>query len=1752
MPTISTYAGGGLPTAGPATATGIGESGGIARDGAGNLYFSSSTGAILKLDTSGNISVLAGNGTGVFSGDGGPAASAQTGIGISTPPAPVKTDAAGNIYFADGISCTVRRIDASTGDISTVAGTPNTDFYFFSNCNGTGDGGPATSAQLSAPSGLAFDAAGDLFIADYGTCVVRRVDHSTGIITTVAGVAGSCGATGGQGDGGAATSAILENPIGILLDGSGNLYIADSDPISFSSHVRMVNATTHVITTIAGGGTSNPNGVLTATNVLLRFTTGLAFDPSGNLLIVDNGIPGIVSVNKTTQVVTLIAGQFGVSGFSGDGGQATAASFANALGQGTDPDLAVDPATGTIYVTDGFNFRVRKIDGTTHIITTIAGNGGVGDAGPATSAALFDVGLAVDTAGDLFIADTINGRVRMVDHSTQNISTVAGMDVGPVPPPSGDNGPATSAQLFFPRGAAVDSSGDLYFGDNNYTVRRVDGSSKVITRYAGTGNPGFSGDNGPATSAKLRGIRSLATDPAGNLYIADPGNNVIRFVAVGTGTITTVAGNTSLITGGKPSPGYSGDGGPATLAQLNNPSGISLDASGNLLISDQGNDVIREVYCATGSPTCTPPAGFAAHSINTVAGNFNAGGGMGGDGGPATAAALFAPSSVAADVYDNIYISDGGNLRVRVVNSVTGIITTLAGNGLPNFGGDGGPATAAGIWPFHGLATAIDGSGNILVYTQDEFSGRVRLITIPPVPVSYLSPGAGLAFTSQQTGTTSAAQFITVTNSGTGPLNASNVLFSGANPGDFAFAAGGTCTSATFVLAPTASCTLGITFSPQGTGLRTASVSLMDNETGTPASVMLVGNGSAGAPPGAPSGLTATPGTHVVNLSWTASPTGGVTYNVYRMLQSGGVCAPASSATYSLIASSIGTTAYPDMDSSLMAGSTYCYAVTAVSGGLESTFSNVATAALGAGFVPTLTITMATLPNGAVGVPYGADISFNGGHGPYFVGVTSGALPAGFSMTTTGGGNVNPGHVYNTTSPPTTAGTFTFGVTVTDSSSPTPQMTTMTISLTIGAAPANTQPSLLKGQYAFSLTGFNDGNDQENGALGSLNFDGAGNITGVVDVNDSQGGISQNVAVTGTYSVGPDNRGFMTLSAAGMPGNLNLAIAVGTVYRGVAYEARITQFNDSNQNDNIGSGFMRLQDPTAFNQNAVAATYMFGATGQDPGLGRVAESGLISFDNLLHITGGSSDYNDNGTEGALTSITGTYTAPDANGRMVFTETLVPGGPSTVVTYIIDSSEAVFMNLDPRTTNAIMIGSALRQASPGTFSNGSLHGPDVLYFNALESGGGGSEAISGVASASGSTLTANYDDNSAGSLTLGGTIAFNYSVAANGRVAASSANAGLICYLASQDHGFCILPGDSSAGAGQILPQSGGPFSASTIGSNVYFGQSETVQSHESISGIGVPGGSGTLNLTVDDSHQGGDLSFGQSAQFNFTVTSNGHVTGIPNAQIGGTSGYLVSPYELTFLDTTNGSGQGQGQMNSGHPHVYLAKTIVAPPGTPGPTGLAVNFPTTVQQGMSAQSAPITLTNNGLGPMIFTGVDNSAAMDFSASGTVVAGSGVSSCLPVAGMYVLQPGVSCTIVVSFNPTAATPTGTMLNETLVITTDGTGSLSISVSGMASPSGGGCGTNMWVGMAGDGQWGTAGNWSGGVPVAGNDVCIPTGFDVTVGGLAAGNQTINSLTVQGTSTLTITGGPLTVTTTATATTLTVNGGTLTVSGAAT
>ena len=347
-------------------------------------------------------------------------------------------------------------------------------------------------------------------------------------------------------------------------------------------------------------------------------------------------------------------------------------------------------------------------------IFTIAGNGTggyTGNGGQATAAEINQPRGAVtfDASGNIYFADQLNNSIRKVT-SLGIISLIAGCDTNGY---SGDGGPATAAKLNYPEAVALDAAGNVYIADfDNNHIRKVSPAG-IISNFAGNGINGFSGDGGQATAAEIQYPSGLAFDATGNFYFSDAGANRIRKITT-SGIITTVAGNGTA--------SFSGDGGQATAATLNQPDGVSFDASGNMYIADNANARIRKVT----------PSGI----ISTIAGNGTQG--FTGDGAQATAAELHGPlGGVVSDASGNLYIADFLNNRIRMINT-SGIINSVAGNGTAGFTGDGGPATAAEINGPTGVA--FDATGNL--YISDQYNSRIRIISAPTVTVSVNTPAA--------------------------------------------------------------------------------------------------------------------------------------------------------------------------------------------------------------------------------------------------------------------------------------------------------------------------------------------------------------------------------------------------------------------------------------------------------------------------------------------------------------------------------------------------------------------------------------------------------------------------------------------------------------------------------------------------------------------------------------------------------------------------------------------------------------------------------------------------------------------------------------------------------------------------------------------------------------------------------------------------------------------------------------------------
>jgi sugar lactone lactonase YvrE len=651
----------------------------VCQDSSGNTYFADPLSHSIYMREAGTakILVVAGNGTKGFSGDGGSATDAQ----LNTPRG-VFVDSSGSIIIADTANHRIRKVNNLTGDIGTVAGTGAAGFG--------GDNGPAIAAKLNNAHTICLDSSGNIYVADTENGCIRKID-TLGTITTVAGTGGS---NGYGGDGGPAKSAKLDRPKGVAVDSGGNIYIGDTN-----NHIVRKVSTSGIIITVAGipksAGDKGDGGL--ATNAELRKPGGIFVSSSGNIFISDTDNNKIRLVVKSSGNIFTIAGT-GSAGYSGDGGLATDAKLDHPKG------VCLDIME--VIIADTMNGCLRRAHLGGTIVTLFSFKSlGLNHA----------QGIAMDDVGNLFIADTDNHLVRKLDISGE-ISVVAGTGSAGF---SGDHGPAISAKLDKPRGIAVDSMGNVYIADtNNDCIRRVD-KSGVIRTVAGIGGiHGYSGDGGLATSARLDkpeaiAVISMAEGNAVNLYIADTNNACIRKVDAA-GKITTVAGI------GR-SPGYSGDGGPATNAKLDKPRGVFADPSNNIYIADSENHRIRKVENSSGVISTIAGIGIAGYS---------------GDGESAVSATLDKPYGVFVDSAGNLFIADKDNHAVRIVSNHDGNIRTLAGTGSPGFNGNCQPAVLANL--DHPTATAmcsVRGGGKI--YISDKDNNRIRKLRFGNVGELY-------------------------------------------------------------------------------------------------------------------------------------------------------------------------------------------------------------------------------------------------------------------------------------------------------------------------------------------------------------------------------------------------------------------------------------------------------------------------------------------------------------------------------------------------------------------------------------------------------------------------------------------------------------------------------------------------------------------------------------------------------------------------------------------------------------------------------------------------------------------------------------------------------------------------------------------------------------------------------------------------------------------------------------------------------
>jgi uncharacterized protein (TIGR03437 family) len=601
----------------------------------GEVYFSSQTRSlIVKFNpTLNSVSIVAGIGVGGYSGDGGPAAN-----GALNYPQQIAFDRAGDLYIADFKNGAIRKIDPQ-GTITTVAST------------------------LSHPSGVAIGPDDTLYASDY-----RRVYHiaSDGEVSVIAGG----DQPGYSGDGGPAINALVYSPYGLAFDGTGNLLVADSD----NNRIRRID-TKGIISTIAGNGQAGSTVAGPATSSPVPYPSGVASDAAGNVYFGSGGYGQLSKVDQSG-ILSILNPNASTLFLTAPGPISKASLYPT--------QLTFDQA-GNLYIVDtnaGCLYRLSAT-GTLQVAAAYAPNFAIADGGPGVLAGLnFPSGIGLMADGSLLIADQFNQRIRKLS-PTGTITTVVGAGSLGVT----NAGPALSANLFDPNGVASDASGNIYLasGGNVYRVTASSILSDVKQQYYPIG---------------------IAVDPQGNVVIAaGPSNVVLRVTSEGISTI--IAGNGQA--------GFSGDGGPAVSATLNAPDGVGVDQKGNVYIGDSNNERIRKVSLDG--------------TISTIAG----GGTFEIDGVPATQSALIDPTAIACDELGNVYFAQYDN-HIREITE-DGFIFTIAGTGNSDFAGDGGLATTASLNQPSGIA--VDGAGNI--YISDALNNRIRKILAAPPPISIPS-----------------------------------------------------------------------------------------------------------------------------------------------------------------------------------------------------------------------------------------------------------------------------------------------------------------------------------------------------------------------------------------------------------------------------------------------------------------------------------------------------------------------------------------------------------------------------------------------------------------------------------------------------------------------------------------------------------------------------------------------------------------------------------------------------------------------------------------------------------------------------------------------------------------------------------------------------------------------------------------------------------------------------------------------------
>ncbi len=635
-------------------------------------------------------------------------------------PSDVAVDTNGSVYVTDSGNSTIRKVTPVGANwvVTTLAGLAGS----YGSADGTGN-----AARFNDPEDLALDSAGNLYVADTGNSTIRKITPvgTNWVVTTMAGRAGISGSANGTG-----TNAEFNHPMGVAVDGAGNVYVADK----FNSTIRKVTPA-GVVTTIATG---------------FNYPRGVALDGAGNLYVADTVNDTIRKLTPAgaSWEVTTIAGLAGYSGTNDGTGSAARFDYPK--------HVVVDSATN-VYVSDTYNFTIRKLTpvGASWEVTTIAGLAGNSGTNDGTrSAAQFDYpeGVALDSRGNVYVADAYNFTVREVTPAGANwvVTTLAGLPTGVTG--SGD-GTGSVARFNTPIGVAVDSATNVYVADfSNDTIRKITPAGVVTTLAGLAGSPGRA--DGTNSAARFNGPCGPAVDAAGNVYVADWGNHMLRKVTpVGTNwVVTTLAGKAG-------NPGFVN--GTQTSAQFDYPNGVAVDTNGNVYVADTANAAIRKVTSAgvvtTLSTQFSGPTGVAvdtngnvyvadyySHTIRKVtpAGVVTILAGASGTSGSAdgtnSAARFNYPQGVAVDSATNVYVADSGNNTIRKVTPAGGnwAVTTLAGSPVSGGNADGTGSAAQFNTP---NGVAVDSAGN--VYVANTYDDTIlKGIPASSVPAPNLQP----------------------------------------------------------------------------------------------------------------------------------------------------------------------------------------------------------------------------------------------------------------------------------------------------------------------------------------------------------------------------------------------------------------------------------------------------------------------------------------------------------------------------------------------------------------------------------------------------------------------------------------------------------------------------------------------------------------------------------------------------------------------------------------------------------------------------------------------------------------------------------------------------------------------------------------------------------------------------------------------------------------------------------------------------